>query len=171
MSVWFWERVQSAFQAAAVVNDLLKAFHCINHELLIAKVNDYGLNNSSLSFIFSYPSEKIKELNSSFSSSTEILFGVSQVSILAPMVFNTYVCDLVSKERDFEYASFADETTPYTGLPEMILISEKLEKFIQNMLYLFSENLLKVNTDKFHLISRSKVPVDIEISNLKKIKF
>ena len=136
MSVWFWERVQSAFQAAAVVNDLLKAFHCINHELLIAKVNDYGLNNSSLSFIFSYPSEKIKELNSSFSSSTEILFGVSQVSILAPMVFNTYICDLVSKERDFEYASFADETTLYSGLPEMILISEKLEKVIhQNIQY------------------------------------
>ena len=98
MSVWFWERIQSAFQAAAVINDLLKAFHCINNELLIAEVNDYGFDNSSLIFIFSYPSEKTKELNSSFSCSTEILFGVSQSSILAPMYLTLiYVTSFLKK--------------------------------------------------------------------------
>ena len=45
-------------QAAAVLTDLSKAFDCIDHELLIAKLNAYGFDNSSLTFIYSYLSER-----------------------------------------------------------------------------------------------------------------
>ena len=50
-----------------------------------------------------------------------ILFGVPQGSILGPLLFNAYVCDLFFEARDLEYASFADDTTLYSCLPEMIL--------------------------------------------------
>ena len=66
-----------------------------------------------------------------------------------------------------EYASFADDTTPYSCLPEMIHILEKLEKGIQSMFDWFSENFLKANADKCHLIASSKVPVHIQISDIK----
>ena len=42
---------------------------------------------------------------------------------------------------------------PYSCLPEMIPILEKLEKGIQSMFDWFSENLLKANPDKCHLIA------------------
>ena len=75
----------------------------------------------------------------------------------------TLICDLFLEVRDLEYASFADDTAPYTCLPEKIPILEKLKKGIQSMFDWFSENFLKVNTDKRHLIASSKVPIDIQI--------
>ena len=40
--------------AGAVLTDLSKAFDCLNHELLIAKLNAYGFSRSALLFIHSY---------------------------------------------------------------------------------------------------------------------
>ena len=74
---------------------------------------------------------------------------------------------LKSPINRIEYASFADDTTSYSCLPEMIHILEKLEKGIQSMFDWFSENFLKANADKCHLIASSKVPVHIQISDIK----
>ena len=79
-------------------------------------------------------------------------------------VFGVSDLDLV---RDLENASFVDDTTPYTCLPEMIHILEKLEKGIQSMFDWFSENILKAIADICHLIASSKVPVDTQISDIK----
>ena len=165
-----WRKsLDSGGQAAAVLTDLSKAFDCIYHELLIAKLNAYGFDNSSLTFIYSYLSGRKQrtKINSSFSCWAEILFGVPQGSILGPLLFSAYICDLFFEVSDLEYASFADDTTPYSCLPEMIHILEKLEKGIQSMFDWFSENFLKANADKCHLIASSKVPVHIQISDIK----
>ena len=46
---------------AAVFTDLLKAFDCISHELLIAKLNAYRFDIKSLNFILAYfPNRKTK---------------------------------------------------------------------------------------------------------------
>ena len=86
---------------------------------------------------------------------------------MRPLLLNAYLCDLFFDVRDSEYASFADDTTLYICLPEMITILEKLEKGIQNMFDWFSENFLKTNADKYHLIVSSKVPVDTQMCNIK----
>ena len=90
------QSLDSGGQAAAVVTDLLKAFDCIDHELLITKLNAYVFDNSSLTFIYSYFSDRKKrtKVNSSFSCLAEILFGVTQGSILGPLLFNAYMSDL-----------------------------------------------------------------------------
>ena len=81
---------------------------------------------------------------------------------MGPFLLNADICDLFFEVRDLEYASFADDTTPHSYLPEMIL-----EKGIQSMFDWFSENFLKANTNKCHLTANSKVPADIQISNIK----
>ena len=128
-----------------------------------------GFDNSSLTFIYSYLSKRkqITKINSSFSCWTEILFGVPHGSILGPLLFNAYICDLFSEVRNLEYASFTDDITPYSCLPEIIPILEKLEKGIQSMFDWFSEIFLKANADKCHLITSSKVRVNIQISDIK----
>ena len=76
------------------------------------------------------------------------------------------LCDLFFDKRDLEYASLADNATPYTCLHDIILILGKLEKGIQSIFDWFSENVLKANADKYHLIASSKIAVDIQICNI-----
>ena len=52
------QSLDSGWQAAAVLTDLSKAFDCIDHELVIAKLNPYGFDKSSLTFMYSYLSER-----------------------------------------------------------------------------------------------------------------
>ena len=119
----------------AVLNDLLKGFDGIDHELLIAKLNAYRFNNSILTFIYSYLSERKQrtKINSSFSCWGVILFGVPEDSVLGPLLFNAYICDLFFEVRYLEYTSVAVDTTPYTCVPEMIPILGKCEKVLQSM--------------------------------------
>ena len=74
--------------------DLSKGFDSLNHELLVAKLNAYGFAHSSL--IYSYLSVRWQrtKINNTFSSWVEIMLGVTQGSILGPLLFNIYLNDL-----------------------------------------------------------------------------
>ena len=110
--------------AAALLTDLSKAFDCIDHELLIAKLHAYGFDNDALKFIYSYLKGRKQrtKINSSYSSLAEILFGVPQGSILGPLLFNVYICDLFYDIDDLDFASFANDNTPYSCLSDMISV-------------------------------------------------
>ena len=75
---------------AAVFTDLSKAFECICHDLLIAKLNAYGLEQNALKLVYDYlinRSQKTK-VDSSFSTYLDIVYGVPQASIFVPLLFN-----------------------------------------------------------------------------------
>ena len=79
---------------------------------------------------YSYLSERKQrtKIDSSFTCWAEILFGVPQGSILGPLLFNAYICDLFFEVRDLEYARFVNDTTSYSCLLEMIPILENSKK-------------------------------------------
>ena len=64
----------------ALLTDLSKAFDCLSHYLLIAKVNAYGFSIAALRLVQNYPSNRKQrtKINSDFSSWEKILFGVPQ---------------------------------------------------------------------------------------------
>ena len=64
----------------ALLTDLSKAFDCLDHELLIAKLNAYGFSLTALKLVHNYLSNRKQrtKINSMYSSLLETLFGVPQ---------------------------------------------------------------------------------------------
>ena len=99
----------------ALLMDLSKAFGCLSHDLLIAKLNVYGFSMAAIRLIQNYLSNRKQrtKINTEYSSWEEILFGVRQGSILGPLLFNIFLCDIFLIMNDFDIASYADRNTPY----------------------------------------------------------
>ena len=98
-----------------MLTDLYKAFGCLSHELLIAKWHAYCLELSALKHNQSYLSDRKQrtKINLTYSSWQEILFGVPQGSILGPFLFNIIWRDLFWILSETDFASYADDNTPY----------------------------------------------------------
>ena len=99
----------------ALLTDLSKAFDCISHDLLIAKLNAYGLSLSALKLVHSYLQNRKQrtKIRSSYCLWEEIVSGVPQESILGPLLFNIFLCDLFLSIENNYFTNYADDTTPY----------------------------------------------------------
>ena len=67
----------------ALLTDLSKAFDCLLHDLMIAKLRAYGFDVKSLKFMHNYLNDRKQRVktNIEYSSLEEILFDVPQDSI------------------------------------------------------------------------------------------
>ena len=160
--------LDSGGASAALLTGLSKAFDCLPHDLLIAKLHAYGIKKGSLNLSFSY--RKIRKqrvrLNNTYSEWIEILFGMPQGSILGPLLFNIFLCDLFLFLRDIPVENYADSNTPYcTGL-KVSDVRIKLENAAETLLQWFKDNGMKANPDKYHLlINNTKESFQIKIGN------
>ena len=77
----FWE---------AILTDLSKAFDCICHNLLIAKLNSCGFNRNALKLIYDYLCDRLQKtkVGYSFSACLHIIYGVPEGSIVGLLLFN-----------------------------------------------------------------------------------
>ena len=140
--------------AGAVLMDLSKAFDCINHDLLIAKLHAYGFSIDSLKMIKDYLSNRKQrvKINTSFSTWSDLLMGVPQGSVLGPLLFNIYLNDLFWTKEYTEVCNLADDTTFHSGNMELSELLVELEHDSLLAIEWFESNYMRLNTNKCHLL-------------------
>ena len=138
--------------AGTVLTDLSKAFDCLNHELLIAKLNAYGFSISALLFIHSYltDSKQRVKVNGSFSTWTKTVLGVPQGSVLGPLLFNIYLNDPFMFLEETEICNYADDTAIYACSPNIENVIMLLENDGLKITEWFPNNCMNLNEDKYH---------------------
>ena len=93
-----WQKyIDTGGHGSALPADLSKAFDCIDHQLLIAKLNAYGVDTNSLYFLASYleKREQRTNVNGSYVNNFDDIFCVVPLgSLLGSLFFNMYICGL-----------------------------------------------------------------------------
>ena len=157
----------------AIFLDLSKAFDTLNFNILLNKLQYYGIDGISLSLIRSYLTDRFQyvQFENSESDLLEIKTGIPQGSILGPLFFSIMINDLVNSSNKFKFLMYADDTTIYFNLEDFpienreVLINNELEK-VNKWLKL---NKLAVNVDKtksmlFHK-RRPVTPIQFSMNN------
>ena len=137
----------------AHLTDLSKAFDCICHDLFIAKLNAYGLSFPALKLVHTYLQNHKQRIFS----------GVPQRSILGPVLFNTFLCDLFLTIEGNYFTNYADDTTPYVIGNNAEEVVSKLKATAQKLFTWFSQDEMKANVNKCHLLLSTTDAFNFEI--------
>ena len=140
--------------AGGVLTDLSKAFDCLNHDLLLAKLNAYGFSIDALKFLKSYLTDRKQRtrVGSDYSEWMKIEYGVPQGSILGPLLFNIFMNDIFFFIKDIKIANYADDNTTYATNDNINSLITLLERETNSIIEWFNVNEMKPNADKCHLL-------------------
>ena len=140
--------------AGAVLTDLSKAFDCLSHDLLIAKLHAYGFEKSALNFIYDYLTDRTQrtKVDGEYSKKRTLRYGVPQGSILGPLLFNLFINDIFYFLNESKLANYADDTSTYLSKEGIFPLLHALKSETSIVLNWFKTNEMKSNSDKCHLI-------------------
>ena len=124
------DNMDNCMYGCGVFIDLKKAFDTVNHEILLTKLEHYGIRNNMLNWFRSYLTDR-KQYVSFNGESSEILnitCGVPQGSVLGPLLFLLYINDLPNISNKLSFFLFADDTNLYYESDDLIELEKTMNK-------------------------------------------
>ena len=149
-----------------LIMDLSKAFDCLPHDLLIAKLEAYGFERKTLHILYSYLKNRKQavKINGVLSDFLEILSGVPQGSILGPILFNIFINDFIyhMENTAADIFNFADDNTLSAATNTIKELKQILDEAAKQSIIWLDQNNMIANPDKFKSIILKKPSLKIE---------
>ena len=158
--------------------DLSKTFDCVPHDLIIAKLEAYGIERKTLRLIYSYLKgrKQCVKINNNYSDYNEIISALPQGSILGPILFNLSINDLFFFIELASMHNFADDSILSAWGETVSKLIETLESESNIAIDWFTKNKMITNPDKFQAIILDKkkskltnIPLTIDNQNIKSV--
>lgn len=173
-----YDTLDSGELPLGVFLDLTKAFDCLDHSILLAKLEIYGIRGVTLHWFKSYLSERSQRVslnkgrNCWHSRLLTINKGIPQGSILGPVLFIIYINDLTSivTNASVNIVNYADDTNLLIKnklFPELINSCREVVDMLQAW---FARNKLLVNREKtdtvlFKVRNEENMPTKISVGD------
>ena len=149
-----WQKtLDNSEYVGTVLVDLSNGYDCVPHDLLIAKLEAYGLDKISLHLLIDYLSirKQRTKIGSSFIDWWDVVCGIPQGSILGPLLFNIFINDMLFFVSKSDICNFADNNALSSCGKMLGDILHNLKFDLGHILKWLNVNSLKPNPGKFQV--------------------
>ena len=130
--------------------DLSRAFDMISHDILVKKLQFYGIRGVALDWFIDYLSNRKQYVvfNNEKSKMVKVNIGVPQGSILGPLLFLLYVNELPDISKKLSYIQYADDTNIFITGNSLSDISSIINEEMKLISEWIKNNRLSLNVSK-----------------------
>ena len=140
------DKIQNAIDnkslACGIFLDFSKAFDTVDHQILVSKLEYYGIRGIARDWVVSYLTNRkqVVFVNGSISDQLNVPCGVPQGSVLGPLLFLLYVNDFHNSSKLFDFHLFADDANLFYENRNLIALATNVNIELQKVHTWFCAN-------------------------------
>ena len=166
------DKITTAFESNKIVCglylDLRKAFDTVDINILLSKIQHYGVKHDAYNMLHSYLTDRMQcvQVDSEVSGFLKVETGVPQGSILGPLLFIIYINDLPIVCNPNTSYLYADDTAIFIEGKDENEVQRTIDILLPKMEDWFVANQLSLNTDKtyYQIYTNKKMEETISLN-------
>ena len=167
------ESIENKKFACSIFLDFAKAFDTVNHEILLKKLEYYGIRGVANKWFRSYLTNRSQnvKIGGIYSETNCISHGVPQGSILGPTLFLLYINDINVSSKKLKFLLFADDTSTVFTHDNLKTNEETYNTELRYVHDWLNANKLSLNIKKSNMVifqtpqKKKNLDIQIKINN------